>query len=98
MTAGEAGLDASREAIVIEVARRGDDHVAGQVMGVEEGPDLRHRDLGHDVRLAEHLASERVVREHGGGELLLHHVGGLVAVHQDLFEDHLALRIDLFGP
>ena len=51
-----------------------------------------------DLGLAEHLAPEGVAGEHGLGEQLLDDVGGLVAVHEDLFEDHLALGVDLFGP
>ena len=83
---------------MIEVARGGDHHVARQVVLVEERPDRRHCDLADHLGFAENLAPERVVREHRIGELLLDHVHGLVTVHENLFEDHLTLRVDLFGP
>ena len=98
MTAGEAGLDPRREPFVLEVARGGDHHVARQVVRVEERPDRRHGDLADHLGLAEDLAPKGVAGEHGGGELLLDHVHGLVQMHQDLFKDHLSFRVDLFGP
>ena len=83
---------------MVEIAGGGDHHVARQVVRVEEGPDRRHGHLTDDFGLAQDLAPERVAREHGGGEELLDDVGRLVAVHEDLFEDHLALGVHLFGP
>ena len=98
MAAGKACLDAHGEAIMIEIARRGDHNVARQVVSVEERPDRRHCDLADGFRFAENLAPEWVVREHRIGELFLDHVRGLVTMHEDLFEDHLPLGIDLFRP
>ena len=98
MAPGEAGFDTNGEPFMIEVARGGDHHVARQIVFIEERPDRRHCYFADDLRFAENLAPERVVREHRVGELLLDHVHGLVTMHENLFEDHLALRIDLFGP
>ena len=98
MPGGEAGLDAERQALVVEVARGGDHHVAGQVVLVEERPDRRNRYVADDLRVAEDLAPQRVVREHGVGEVLLDDVTGLVAVHENLFQDHLALSVHLVAP
>ena len=83
---------------MVEVARGGDHHVAGQVVLVEERPDRRNRHVADHFRLAEDLAPERVVREDRVGEVLLNDVTRLVAVHENLFEDHLALSVHLVGP
>ena len=66
-------------------------------MLVEEGPDLRHGDRGDHVGETEHLAPEGVTREHRLCEALVHEVGRFVEVHEHLFQDDLALRVDLSG-
>jgi hypothetical protein len=83
--ARKARPDPLGEALVVEVSRGRDHHVAGQVVGVEERTDLRDGHLSDHLRLAEDLAPERVAREHRGREKLLDHVRGLVAVHEHLF-------------
>ena len=94
----ETPLDRLSHDLVRDIAGGRHDHVAREVVVVEEGPDLGHRDPLDHLGVAEDFAAERVAREHRLAEQLLHHVGRLVEVHQHLLEDDLALGIDVVRP
>ena len=81
--------------VVVDVAGRRHHHRRRAVAGLEVRPDLLRRHLGDRAALAEHLPPQRVVREERLVEDLVHQVGRLVLVHVDLFEDDLALGLDL---
>ena len=91
-------LDQVDHLVVVEVPGRGDHHVARVVVaGVEAGDVVRVHGLDR-LRRADHLAADRMLREHRFGEHVVHEVFRCVVVHPDLFEDHFAFRIDVFGP
>ena len=83
---------------VVEVAGGGDDHVGGPVVALVEP-----RHLGPGQRLdrvdgAGDRAAERGLGAVGLlGEQVVHHVVGVVVVHRDLVEDHVALGLDVLG-
>ena len=52
-------------------------------------------DRGDHVRRADHRPAERMVAEDRLGEQVVHEILGLVLVHRDLLEHHLALGVEL---
>ena len=88
--------DAQRNNVgVVDVAGDGHDHVAGRVVAPVEAVDLRARHrrdrrLGAGDRPAERGVAPRLV-----GEQVVHDVVGVVVVHRDLVEDHVALGLDV---
>jgi hypothetical protein len=60
-----------------------------------ERRDLRRRGAGDDLGPADDRAPERVGAEHRVAEDVEHLLLGIVLIHGDLLEDHLALGIDL---
>ena len=94
---GEAALDLGRQPVVVQISGGRHDEVPCAVVGIEEPADLRGvegRDAG---RRTEHFAAERVVGEEGARALLGGEIGGLVGMHEDLVQDHLALGLDVVG-
>ena len=96
--ARETGLDAGQDAVVVEPPGRGHHDVGRPVVVPEEGRDLVTAHGRDGVLFAQHLSTQWVAGEQRLGEDFVDEVGRLVAVHQDLFEDHLPLRLDLVGP
>ena len=95
---GEALLDGGHGLVVVDRSGQGDDHVGRTVVLGEEPLDVLAPHGRDGLLVAQHVPAERVVGEQGLEEHLVHEVGGLVGVHQDLLEDHLALGLDLVGP
>ncbi len=80
---------------VVDVAGDGHDHVAGRVVAAVEAVDLRARHRG-DRRLgAGDRPTERGVAPCLVGEEVVDDVVGVVVVHRDLVEDHVALGLDV---
>ena len=97
-----AGVDAFEErfhavddVVVLEPAGGGDDDVGRAVALAEEARDVVTSERGDRVGVAEHLPTERVVREHSVSQQRVHLVVGRVLVQCELFEDDLALGFDL---
>ena len=83
------------DAVVVEVAGGADDDLRRRVVGAAVGLDVGDRDRGDHLGLAEHPAPERVLAEDGLGEDVVDPVLGLVVVHRDLLQHHLALGVDV---
>src|SRR5437588_2425329 len=92
-----AALEARRYLVVVQVAGGRQHQIRGPVVG-EEVPGDGVAAEGRD-RLCgrEHLAPGRMLWEQGFGEQVVDELRGLVLVHQDLLEDHLALGLELVG-
>ena len=83
--------------VVLQAAGGGDDQLVGTVVAPVVVPD---RVAGHGpdgVRGAADGPAQRVRSEHGGDEVLVGDVGGVVAVHGDFLEDDVAFLLHLGG-
>ncbi len=95
--AAEVLGDLGDEAVVVEVAGGGEDHVArGEAAGVEVEDDLLG-EAGDGLDGAEDGAAERVALPEVLGEGLVDEVVGVVLVHLDLFEDDALFAGDVLG-
>jgi hypothetical protein len=96
--AAEAPLDPFHHRVVVELTRCRKDHVARPVVvAVKVGDPLPAH--GFDGGLAaQHVPAQRMVREHGLTEQVVDEVARLVAPHEDLLQDDLALGLHLVRP
>ena len=92
---GDEALGQLDDAAVLEVAGGADDDLRAGVATAAVALDVRDRDRGDHLGLAEHTAAERVGAEDGLGEDVVDPVLGLVVVHRDLLQHHLALGVDV---
>ncbi len=83
------------DAVVVEVPGGADDDLRRRVVGAAVGLDVRNRDRGDHLGFAQHPPTERVLAEDRFGEDVVNPVLGLVVVHRDLLQHHLALGVDL---
>ncbi len=86
------------ETVVVDGTGRRQHQVRRAVVAGEEPGDLF---AGHrcDRRLAaEHVTTQRVIRVQRVEEQVVHDLVGLVAMHQEFFEDHLTFGVDLGRP
>ena len=90
-------FDQLDDAVVLEVAGRGDDHVRGVVVLRVVLDDRLARHRGDRLGRPEHRTAERVVGEDRLREQVVEQLVGRVVAHVDLFEDHLALGVHLLG-
>src|SRR5680860_1546454 len=81
---------------VLEVAGGADDDVGAGVAVLAVGLDVRHRDRGDHLGLAEHAPAQRVRARRGRGDDVVDAVLRLVLVHRDLLQHDVALGVD-FG-
>ena len=81
---------------MVEVTGGADDDLRAGVAATPVALDVRDRDRGDHLGLAEHPAPEWVRAEDGLGEDVVNPVLGLVVVHRDLLQHDLALGVD-FG-
>ena len=94
----QEGSDALDDVVVVEGPGGRDDQVGGPVpVGVERGDVVALHLLDRGLR-AERLATQGMVGEHRLEQAGVDDVVGRVLVHEDLFEDHLALGVDLGRP
>ncbi len=94
---GEARLDAGDDAVVVEVACRGDHQVHRVVVLGVEGRDLVASHRLDRLAGADRLPPERVVGEQRFEQQRVDELVGIVLVHEQLFEDDLPLGVDLEG-
>ena len=76
---------------MLDAAGRGDHDVAREVALAMEGRQLLVRARAHDLRPSERRAPERVAGEDRLAEHVEDQLLGIVLVHRDLLEHHLAL-------
>ena len=90
---------AERHELVVVDRAGGRDHdpLRSIAVGVEGG-DLVARGAGDDLGTADDRPPQRVAAERRLAEQVEHLLLGLVLVHRDLLEDHLALGVDLDQP
>ena len=92
---GDEAFGQLDDAGVVEVAGGADDDLRAGVAGAAVALDVRDRDRGDHLGLAEHAAAQRVRAEDGLGEDVVDAVLRLVLVHRDLLQHHLALGVDV---
>ena len=80
----------------LEMPGGADDDLRAGVARLVVSGDVRDRDRGDHLGLAEDAAAERVLAEDGFSEDVVDSVLRLVLVHRDLLQHHLALGVD-FG-
>ncbi len=80
---------------MVDVPRRGDDDVVGRIARAVVLGDVGHRDAADHVGAAEDAPAEGMVAVDRLREDVVDAILGLVLVHGDLLEHHLALGIDL---
>src|SRR5690606_24916748 len=86
------------KAVVVDGSGGHHHQVAGQVPASEEVGDLVACGRLDGLAGAQDLAPQRVAGEQGLGQQGVNVILGDVEVHQDLFEDDVALGVDLVGP
>ena len=92
---GERMADGVEHRVVTVGPGDRDHHVPGAIPLGEEPSDVVGRGGFDRVTLAGGLAAERMIGEQTGSEVAVHDVFGTVVVHRQLFEDHLALGLDV---
>ena len=80
---------------MVELAGRGDDHVARHVHAAVVGRDRPSGDARDHVARSDHGPPEGMVAEHGLGDQVVDELLRLILVHRDLLEHDLALGVDL---
>ena len=93
--ARERGLDELDDTVVLDVARRRDDDVAGHVHLGVVAVDRLARDRRDHLGGADHRPTERMVAEDRVRDQVVHELLRRVLVHRDLLEHDLALRVEL---
>ena len=80
---------------MLEAAGGGDDDVGAHVAGLVVGGDVGDRNRADHLGGAEDATAERGVSVDRVGEDVMDAIGGLVLVHRDLLDHHLALGVDV---
>ena len=80
---------------MVDVARRRDDHVAGDVARRVERREHLGRDAADDVGPADDRPAQRVLAEHGLAEAVVDEVLRRILDHGDLLEHDLALGLEV---
>src|SRR5208337_2104248 len=83
--------------LVGDVAGRGDENVVWRKPVLEAAAQGFAVEIAHGFRSAEDGAAERVFRPKAAGEDVVEQVLGIVQVHLDLFQNNLALLVDVVG-
>ena len=83
------------DALVIDIARRGEHDVGAGVRAAVIGQQRPPGDRGNHLGAADHRPAERVRAEDRLGGQVVDHVLRIVLDHRDLFEHDLSLRVDV---
>ena len=81
--------------LVVDAARGGHDQVVRRVACVVVRGDVGHGNRRDHLGAADDRPPQRVLAEDRRGQHVMHLVRGLVLVHRDLLDHHLALGVDL---
>ena len=84
-----------RDAVVVDVARRGEDDVRADVGAPVVAEQRAPRDRRDHLRAADHGPAERMRAEDGLGGEIVDEVLRVVLDHRDLLEDDLTLGVDV---
>ena len=94
---GELSRNRLGEVVVVQVARRGKDHVAAVKAVAVIGEKLFLVELGHRLRGAQNRPAQRMVLPESLREKLVNQHVRVVFVDLDLFQNHTALALDVRG-
>ena len=91
----ETLFDLARERLVIDGARRHDDHAIGSIVPIEIAANVARAHRFHRLGRAEDRPADGLAVIGGLGEAVEHHIVGRVVRRTDLLQDHVLLALQL---